>query len=284
MNERRRAEELLALRAVEGLAAEQDRELAGLLGAGLHFDVDGFDTAAAALDQAMTIEEEPLPALIRERVLLAARDAGLLGTAGESKQDADTAGTTGAAEVVSLESRRRPAATSTWIPWLAAAAAALVAIIGWWPRAIPTEAPGTIAEAPVEAESSAEESPLAAIESAPDRLVRSWSATEDPTATAARGEVVWSTDRQDGFMRISGLAANDPSVEQYQLWIFDRAQDERYPIDGGVFDIPAGAAEALVPIDAKIAVEEPYLFAVTVEKPGGVVVSSRERIALVAEV
>jgi hypothetical protein len=284
MNERRRAEELLALRAVEGLAAEQDRELAGLLGAGLHLDVDGFDTAAAALDQAMTIEEEPLPALLRERVLLAAREAGLLGTAGESKQGADTETTTGATDVVSLESRRRPAATSTWVPWLAAAAATLAAIVGWWPRAVPTHAPEAIAEAPVEADSPAGESPLAAVESSTDRLVRPWSATEDPTATAARGEVIWSTDRQDGFMRISGLAPNDPSVEQYQLWIFDRTQDERYPIDGGVFDIPAGGAEALVPIHAKIAVEEPYLFAVTVEKPGGVVVSSRERIALLAEV
>lgn len=283
MTERRRAEELLALRAVEGLAAEEGRELAALLGAGLQLDVDGFDAAAAALDQAMTIDEEPLPVILRERVLSAAREAGLLGMDGESKS-VNARAKTEAPDVVSFERRRRPAATSTWIPWLAAAAATLVAIVGWWPRAAPTQAPEMISEAPVEAETPVRESAVAAIESARDRIVRSWSATEDPTATAAGGEVVWSSDRQDGFMRISGLAANDPSVEQYQLWIFDRAQDERYPIDGGVFDIPAGAAEAVVPIDAKIAVEEPYLFAVTVERPGGVVVSSRARIALVAEV
>ena len=48
-------------------------------------------------------------------------------------------------------------------------------------------------------------------------------------------------------------------------------------------DIPAGATEVVVPIDAKVAVGEPYLFAITVEPPGGVVVSSRERIALVAQ-
>ena len=44
-------------------------------------------------------------------------------------------------------------------------------------------------------------------------------------------------------------------------------------IKGGVFDMPAGDGEAIVPIDAKIRVDEPVLFAITVERPGGVVVS-----------
>ena len=41
-------------------------------------------------------------------------------------------------------------------------------------------------------------------------------------------------------MRFRGLAANNPTQIQYQLWMFDAERDERYPVDGGVFDVPAG--------------------------------------------
>ena len=71
---------------------------------------------------------------------------------------------------------------------------------------------------------------------------------------------------------------------QYQLWIFDAKQDERYPIDGGVFDVDPQSGDVIVPIRAKLHVVDPKMFAVTVEKPGGVVVSSRDRIALLAKV
>jgi hypothetical protein len=56
-----------------------------------------------------------------------------------------------------------------------------------------------------------------------------------------------------------------------------------YPVDGGVFEIPADGGEVVIPIEAKLPVGQPTLFAVTVEPPGGVVVSSRERIVLVAQ-
>ena len=39
-----------------------------------------------------------------------------------------------------------------------------------------------------------------------------------------------------------------------------------------------------MPIQAKLHVEEVYMFAITIEKPGGVVVSSRERLPLLAKV
>ena len=108
------------------------------------------------------------------------------------------------------------------------------------------------------------------------------SGTEDPAAVGAGGEVTWSNQNQSGVMQIAGLETNDPAVFQYQLWIFDSEQDERHPIDGGVFDIRDG--KATIEIDAKIRVIDPTLFAITSEKPGGVVVSSRERIVLVAPV
>ncbi len=43
------------------------------------------------------------------------------------------------------------------------------------------------------------------------------------------------------------------------------------------------SGEVVVEIDAKLPVAEAALFAITVEAPGGVVVSSRERIALLAQ-
>lgn len=97
------------------------------------------------------------------------------------------------------------------------------------------------------------------------------------------GEVVWSDTEQKGFMKFKGLAANDSNKETYQLWIFDETQSEKTPIDGGVFDINENG-EVLIPIDAKLRFKNPKLFAVTVEKPGGVVVSDREKIVAVAKV
>ena len=122
----------------------------------------------------------------------------------------------------------------------------------------------------------------ALISSANDVIERTWSAGPTPVADA-EGDVIWSPVRQEGYMRFRGLPVNDPTKEQYQLWIFDRNQDEKTPVDGGVFDI-AASGEAVVPIHPKLKVKEAYLFAVTIEKPGGVVVSSRERLPLLAAV
>ena len=83
-------------------------------------------------------------------------------------------------------------------------------------------------------------------------------------------------------MRFRGLPANDPQQFQYQLWIFDVQQDERYPIDGGVFNASADG-DLIIPIINKLSVSAATLFAVTVEKPGGVVVSNRDRLVVLAE-
>ena len=103
----------------------------------------------------------------------------------------------------------------------------------------------------------------------------------DPTKSNDLGEVVWSTEAQQGFMTFRGLPVNDPTKEQYQLWIIDPSRDEK-PVDGGVFDI-ASAGESIVPIRAKLRVDKPTVFAITVEKPGGVVVSDQKRLPLLAK-
>lgn len=181
-----------------------------------------------------------------------------------------------------LRDRRREAQgrTST-LPWLLAAAAILLALFGWLrrgaePVSITPPSPSASSSAPESAASAREALLLmAGTASAP------WTATKDPSATGATGDVVWHSGVQRGYMRFRGLAPNNPAETQYQLWIFDGERDERYPVDGGVFNVgPNG--EIVVAIEAKLHVSKPTLFAITVEKPGGVVVSSRERIVLTA--
>lgn len=115
-----------------------------------------------------------------------------------------------------------------------------------------------------------------------DQLTVDWSAGKHPFAEQVVGDVVWSGARQEGFMRFVGMPVNDPAVEQYQLWIIDPSRDDE-PIDGGVFDITANG-ETIVPIHAKLTVNQPTAFAITIEKPGGVVVSTQERLPLLAVV
>jgi anti-sigma-K factor RskA len=103
-------------------------------------------------------------------------------------------------------------------------------------------------------------------------------ATKDPAAAGVSGDVVWDPATQRGFLHFAGLAANDPAVQQYQIWIFDSGRDDRYPVDGGVFDVPANVGDIVIPIRAALMVRKPAAFAVTIEKPGGVVVSGRERV------
>ena len=65
---RRRAEELLAFRAVDGLADVENDELAGLLAAMPELDDGGFERAAAACHLALLGPEEPLPEALRQRL------------------------------------------------------------------------------------------------------------------------------------------------------------------------------------------------------------------------
>jgi Anti-sigma-K factor rskA len=130
-----------------------------------------------------------------------------------------------------------------------------------------------------------------------DTKTIAWTATEDPDAKGVSGEVTWNQRLQKGFLRFKGLAVNDPAKFQYQLWIFDLGRVEpehkspldQYPIDGGVFDIAAAQVDPatgdyIVPINAKLPVFNPAAFAVTIEKPGGVTVTKRERILVLGPV
>lgn len=294
--------ELWCDRALVGLDDNESSELSQILGTSP--DDATFDVAAAAITLAVAGPLEAIPADLARRVAAsaAAESAGRTQalpdaaptmvfpgrlpapSAVPTPAAAPTAPSQGAAPpVVSLASRRPRAV----LPWLAAAACLALAGGGWWQalRVDPLtlsktdwRLPAIELPAPSPAERRAEllESPS---------IVRSgWTATADPAAKGATGDVVWDNEAQRGYMRFAGLARNDPTREQYQLWIFDGEKDDRYPVDGGVFDVKTDGEDVIVEIDAKLRVEAPTLFAITVEKPGGVVVSDRKRIVLTAAV
>ncbi len=119
--------------------------------------------------------------------------------------------------------------------------------------------------------------------SAKDTLKAEVAKADPKSPNEISGDIVWSGSEQKGYIRFRGLPANDSSKSTYQLWIFDEAQDEKYPIDGGVFDVNKDG-EVIIPIDAKINVKNPKMFAITKEKPGGVVVSDRTGIVAIAKV
>jgi anti-sigma-K factor RskA len=61
------------------------------------------------------------------------------------------------------------------------------------------------------------------------------------------GEVIWNDEKQEGYMSLENLAVNDPTQNQYQLWIVDPERDE-LPVDGGVFNITEKDGKQIIPI------------------------------------
>ena len=94
------------------------------------------------------------------------------------------------------------------------------------------------------------------------------------------GDVVWSHERQDGWLSFRGLPKLDPD-HAYQLWIVDQRRDGP-PVDGGLFTIQNPDAETLVPIHAHLRVEHPVAFVITIEPKNGVVVSKQEQVVAIA--
>lgn len=258
-----RLRDLLADRAVFGLDATEERELAGLLRDHPAEDVDALDRVAAAAALA-TVRHAELPAALRMRLRADSR-------------------------------RFQPTFTGLRAGrWLAAAvavglatAASLLVVIG---RRDPPVVPATATEA---------ESPMVAAKVAPTpagqraellatvadavHLDCAAAAADAADERQAEGDVVWSPSRQRGFLRIRGLTPNDPGRSQYQVWIMDG--DRGTPVPGGVFDVAGADGDVVVPILPRAFVQGPTMFAVTVEPPGGAADAGfdRERVVARAE-
>ena len=157
--------------------------------------------------------------------------------------------------------------------WMVAAVAAIVAAVGWLKP--PTPAP-VVTAMQLRTELLAQ---------AGSQVV-SWSSGNDPSGKQVEGDIVWNTQLQQGFLRFKGAARNDPAREQYQLWIFDKARAE-FAVDGGVFNVAdnrvdQASGDIIIPVNAKLRVFDPELFAVTLERPDGVVVTDKGRIVVTA--
>lgn len=111
-------------------------------------------------------------------------------------------------------------------------------------------------------------------------LHRHWQPGPSPRHGDVHGDVVWSHERQDGWLTFRGLPKLDPD-HAYQLWIVDTRRDGP-PVDGGLFTIADPEAETLVPIHAHLRIEQPAAFVITIEPRDGVVVSKQEHVVAIA--
>jgi hypothetical protein len=273
--------DLLCDRAVFGLTDEEAKQLEELEpGAHSGMDALSYELAAAAFAVAETGREE-MPAHLEAKLLNAA----------ESHFDEQRGGA-----VVESEIHDQPTQTfrfepkrssfSSWFGW-AAAAAACLALIG----TIFYNQNRIAALEDQLARANATPTPAPSLAEQRDRLKASggeviraeWKEGNVEETEGVTGEVVWSDAEQKGYMTFRGLPVNDPNVEAYQLWMFEDANLEPLPKDGGVFNVTS-SGEVIIPIDAKLRTVDPKAFAITIEKPGGVVQSKRDKIALLAPV
>lgn len=254
--------QLLADQAMHGLSPSESAELDALLAGARDENPDSFALAAAALDLALAGSTiEPMPDALRERIEADAErrvrpsaSAPPLNLVRPKPADAPS---------------RRPMPVIGRLGWVAAAACLTLALVAWWPTPDATPA----------------QSRAALLAGAPDAIEVPWTPW-DPAGggagAAIQGDIVWSDARQAGFMRFRGLPANDPAQQQYQLWIIDAERPGEPPVDGGLFNIEPGQTEVILPIHPPIKVGAPAAFAVTIEKPGGVVVSDLSRKVVIA--
>lgn len=320
--ERARLMEFAVERTIGGLSNAELRDLERSLGSAsgtLPRDavIESFERATAAVHLALQPRFEPMPRELAVRIAdeadryYAAQRAASAGAARRPREPLPAwfawGGWAAAAlsfvaviGVLALDKSSWQGSTAAPQAVASAVAAAGAAAA---PSAVPSEAPpsarpavpegrggarssdfdasrvASVAEQPVEPA----EARAALLASRPFALRRNWAPAGDPIGRGVTGDVVWDARSQTGYMRFVGLRRNDAAREQYQLWIFDGRRDERFPVDGGVFDA-SGEAEIVVPIRAKLPVGTPLAFAVTVERVGGVVVSGRERVVVIARV
>lgn len=262
-----RLNELLADRALYGLDAHDHQELSDL-GTSWEREALEFELAAAAADLALAHDQTPLPAELRDQlesvgVSRLATEQGLRLTAPTSVAESKLPG---------------PQFTPAPVPWLVAAAAVVLAAFAW--VFAPSGGPASISTPSLALSPDRLYDVLLAQETA---IISDWAVADESLAPGASGAAIWDTESQRGVMKFAGLPVNDPSEQQYQLWIFrGDAQGglEAHPVSGGVFDIASAEGDVFVPIDARLNVDDVVAFAITIEPPGGVVVSDRTRLPL----
>jgi len=265
--------DLLCKKAVYGLTEQEEKQLAELQAkAGGKDRSSSFELTAAAIGMTGADASEELPASLRERIIA------------DAKIHFDAQPDVRAFASTSPRLVDEPVRGSilNWVGWAVAAAACFALAINiYYTRSQNPIVQGGIPTPTPEERLTPAQLRQRLIDMAPDLARGSWGAGNVKGLSPA-GDIVWSDARQAGYVRLSGVPKNDPSKETYQLWIVAENQDPKTPVDGGTFDIGADG-EVIIPIDAKVKVQNPQAFAITMEKPGGVPVSKQDRVAAVAK-
>ncbi len=265
--------DLLSKKATEGLNEEETRQLEMLLN---EFEDDSsFDLTAAAIGMIDLNTNQPLPDHLKAKILADADRA--LDQPNQPIRD-----------VVYTAGPKTSFWNTNWFGWAVAAAACAVLLINIWttrfqpggeiaknPTPTPAITPGREELTPAQMRER--------LMASTDAIKANWTSGNMKDVKDISGDIVWSDSKQAGYMRFRGLPVNDKNKETYQLWIFDETQSDKTPIDGGIFDIQDNG-DVIIPINAKLKAVHPKMFAITVEKPGGVVVSKREKIPALAKV
>jgi Anti-sigma-K factor rskA len=230
--------DLLADQATVGLTSEEQTELDSLLAKYPEASADYFDSTVAAIQLCNLELPDTLPSAL----------AGKLET--------DAARFFAPAVPSSVAQTPKPSGWMAWAGWVVAAGLLVGLVWTLWPKPpVPPVRDLTVAERRDQLRASGGKSFQAKNE-----------------ANKPTGEVVWSQERQEGYIEVRGVPPNDPTKKQYQLWIVDKGRQQPEPVDGGVFDVSSDG-HALVPIRTPLVIREPTVFAVTEEPAGGVVVS-----------
>ena len=275
--------DLLVKQVTEGLSPAEQRALDVMDSELASAYLRDLERAAAAVTLAGSAGEEPLPAALSARI---AQQAAEHFASSSKVTDLSEARTPAAERGRSscVRHRRAPTDSATTVGWPPRRAWCWQFSAGsarrrrCTPVAVSPPSPVSGAARPKNRLPPTVAEERAALLAKTDSLKIPLGASKDPAAAGVTGDVVWDPATQRGFLHFAGLAPNDPAVHQYQIWIFDAGRDKRYPVDGGVFDVPANASEVIIPIRAALMVRKPAAFAVTLEKPGGVVVSGREHV------
>ncbi len=256
--------DLLTQQAVEGLNSAETNELRELENLfPMWKDDDSFEFATTAFSLTNLDTTEDLPQHLQNKILAESEKCFVQPQENELQK------------TFTFEPKR---SIWSWLGWAFASVACIALAFSWSTTNVNAPPSDIVKEA-----LNATQLRQRLIDTDKTAVKIDWAKGNMKDLSEVSGDVVWSDGKQTGYMRFKGLPINDRSKESYQLWIFDETQDEKTPIDGGVFDVNSDG-ETIVPITAKLKVKNPKLFAVTVEKPGGVVVSKREKIPVLAKI
>lgn len=270
--------DLLCKQAVYGLDEQETKQLQQLGYDGAEHE--SIDLTVAALGLVGLNTKDEMPAHLHSKILANAEN--FFGAQNAVMPTSETVVSAPVREIILNEtSVSRP--WFGWLGWAAAAAACVALAVSIFTPRNQNQVAGVPTPSPTQEEKLDPAKQRQKLVDSPGQVLMAklgkGTVKEIENVT---GDIVWSDEKQAGYIRVKGLPKNDVNKDTYQLWIFEDNQGSKTPIDGGTFDINSDG-EVIIPIDAKLKAKNPNMFAVTIEKPGGVVVSDRGKIAALAK-